>query len=98
MYNCHQCAVLQLRERALDGIVRVWQQLAVEGPAEGEEVQDLPALLLRGRAHRPARLQHPALGAALGQEHAAHQLTQGLETRQLHQHLRTHRLVSTVLC
>lgn len=34
------------RQRALHGILRVWQEVAIERPAEREEIQGLAALLL----------------------------------------------------
>lgn len=37
-------------QRALHGVLRVREEVAVERPAEGEEVQGLAALLLRGGA------------------------------------------------
>lgn len=61
--------------------------MAIEGPAEGEEIQDLAALLLGGGAGGAAWLEDPALGAALRQENPAHQPLQGLEACKLHQHL-----------
>ena len=61
--------------------------MTVEGPAEGDEIQGRAALLLGPRADGAAGLEHAALGAALGQEQAAHQPPQGLIARQLHQHL-----------
>lgn len=63
--------------------------MAVERPAEGEEIQGLAALLLSRGADGAARLQHPPLRGALGHKHAAHQPPQGLEAGQIHQNLDT---------
>lgn len=75
------------RSRALAGIWGVGEEVAVEGPAEGEELQDLAALLLRRGADGAAGLQDPPLGVALGEEHAANQPPQGLEAGEIHQNL-----------
>lgn len=61
--------------------------MAVEGPAEGEEVQGLAALLLGRGADGATGLEDATLRAALRQEHPTHQPPQGLETRELHQYL-----------
>lgn len=74
-------------QRALHGVLGVRQEVAVEGPAEGEEVQGLAALLLGRGADGAAGLDDPPLRAALGQKHPTQQPAQGLEARQLHQHL-----------
>ncbi|KAG7223072.1 hypothetical protein INR49_015831 [Caranx melampygus] len=63
------------------------REVAVEGPAEGEEIQGLAALLLSRRADGAAGLEDATLRAALGQEHPTHQPLQGFEASQLHQHL-----------
>lgn len=75
------------RQRALHGVLWVRQEVAVEGPAEGEEIQGLAALLLSGGADWAAGLEDATLRAALGQKHPTHQSPQGFEARQLHQHL-----------
>lgn len=69
------------RAGALHRVLGVRQQVAVEGPAEGEDVQGLTTLLRCPGAHWPAGLQHPSLRAAVGHEHPTHQPAQGLETR-----------------
>lgn len=61
--------------------------MAVERPAEGEEIQGLAALLLGGGADRAAGLQDPPLRAALREKHAAHQPPQGFEAGKIHQNL-----------
>lgn len=71
----------------LHGVLWVGQEVAVEGPAEGEEVQGLAALLLGRGADGAAGLEDAPLGAALGQKHPTHQPPQGLEAGQLHQYL-----------
>ena len=75
------------RQGALHGVLWVGQEVAVEGPAEGEEIQGLAALLLSRGADRATGLEDATLWAALGQKHSTHQPAQGLEARQLHQHL-----------
>ena len=75
------------RQGALHGVLWVGQEVAVEGPAEGEEIQRLAALPLSRGADGAAGLEDATLWAALGQKHSTHQPAQGLEARQLHQHL-----------
>lgn len=67
--------------------MQVREKVAVERPAEGEEVQGLAALLLSRRADRAARLQDAPLRAALREKHAAHQPPQRLEAGEIHQNL-----------
>lgn len=75
------------RQRALGGIMQVREKVAVERPAEGEEIQGLAALLLSRGADRAAGLQDPPLRAALREKHAAHQPPQGFEAGEIHQNL-----------
>lgn len=67
--------------------MRVGEEVAVERPAEGEQIQGLAALLLCRGADGAAGLQDPPLRAALREKHAAHQPPQGLEASQVHQNL-----------
>lgn len=67
--------------------MQVREKVAVERPAEGEEIQGLAALLLSRGADRAAGLQDTPLRAALWEEHATHQPPQGFEAGQIHQNL-----------
>lgn len=75
------------RQRALHWVLGVGQEVAVKRPAEGEEIQGLAALLLSRGADWAAWLEYATLWAALWQKQPTHQLPQGLEARQLYQHL-----------
>lgn len=59
--------------------MQVREEVAVERPAEGEEIKSLAALLLSRGADGAAGLQDAPLGAALREKHAAHQPLQGFE-------------------
>lgn len=73
---------------ALDGVLGVREQVAVEGPGHVQHFQGGLALLLRRLAHRAAGLQHPPVACALGHEDAAGEQVQVAVAWQLHQHLR----------
>lgn len=67
--------------------MQVGEEVAVERPAEGEEVQGLAAAPLGSGADGAAGLQDAPPRAALRQEQAARQPPQGLEAGQIHQNL-----------
>lgn len=68
----HKQSGSKSRQRTLQRILRVRQKVAVERPAEGEEVQGLAALLLSRGADRATGLEDATLRAALRQEHPTH--------------------------